>query len=115
MDLERDIEEKLINRLTQGVSQWTRRDDIKTVSQLWDNFFKILSKNNKAQLHDQPLTENEKNTIRIFIPARTNKTLFIPMQQIIQQPVTSAFHIGICLIKPSRIPRIPDRSGTSDE
>ena len=64
MDLERDIEEKLINRLTQGVSQWTRRDDIKTVSQLWDNFFKILSKNNKAQLHDQPLTENEKNTIR---------------------------------------------------
>ncbi|NYA60462.1 hypothetical protein HZI57_01775, partial [Lactobacillus salivarius] len=48
MDLERDIEEKLINRLTQGVSQWTRRDDIKTVSQLWDNFFKILSKNNKA-------------------------------------------------------------------
>ena len=37
MDLERDIEEKLINRLTQGVSQWTRRDDIKTVSQLWDN------------------------------------------------------------------------------
>ena len=52
MDLERDIEEKLINRLTQGVSQWTRRDDIKTVSQLWDNFFKILSKNNKAQLHD---------------------------------------------------------------
>ena len=60
MDLERDIEEKLINRLTQGVSQWTRRDDLKTVSQLWDNFFKILSKNNKAQLHDQPLTENEK-------------------------------------------------------
>lgn len=60
MDLERDIEEKLINRLTQGVSQWTRRDDIKTVSQLWDNFFKILSKNNKAQLHDHPLTENEK-------------------------------------------------------
>lgn len=67
MDLERDIEEKLINRLTQGVSQWTRRDDIKTVSQLWDNFFKILSKNNKAQLHDQPLTENEKNTIRTQI------------------------------------------------
>ena len=67
MDLERDIEEKLINRLTQGVSQWTRRDDIKTVSQLWDNFFKILSKNNKAQLHDHPLTENEKNTIRTQI------------------------------------------------
>lgn len=67
MDLERDIEEKLINRLTQGVSQWTRRDDIKNVSQLWDNFFKILSKNNKAQLHDQPLTENEKNTIRTQI------------------------------------------------
>lgn len=37
------------------------------------------------------------------------------MQQIIQQPFTSALHIGICLIKPSRIPRIPDRSGTSDE
>lgn len=62
--LEKDIEEKLINYLTQDGSRWTRRDNIKTVGQLWDNFFEILSKNNKDQLHDQPLTESEKNTIR---------------------------------------------------
>ena len=58
---------------------------------------------------------NEKIQFEFSFQREQITTLFIPMQQIIQQPVTSAFHIGICLIKPSRIPRIPDRSGTSDE
>lgn len=64
---EAQMEQKLIDRLTQGVSQWKFRDDLRTVDQLWDNFFKILSNNNLSQLHDNPLTENEKNTIRTAI------------------------------------------------
>ncbi|MBA1433862.1 type I restriction endonuclease subunit R, EcoR124 family [Bombilactobacillus bombi] len=58
------MEEKLIDRLTQGVNQWVRREDLKTVPQLWDNFFKILTANNQDQLADAPLTANEQATIR---------------------------------------------------
>jgi len=61
------MEENLINDLTQGVNQWVRREDLKTVPELWDNFFKILSANNKAQLADAPLTQNEQQQIRTQI------------------------------------------------
>ena len=43
------------------------------------------------------------------------QNLLIPMQQIIQQPITPPLNIRIRLIKPSRIPRIPDRRRTSGE
>ena len=37
-ELERIIEEKLINQLVYGESQWTYRDDLKTEEDLWKNF-----------------------------------------------------------------------------
>ncbi len=58
------MEEKLITRLTQGVHQWERREDLRTIPELWVNFFQILSANNQSQLADVPLTANEKETIR---------------------------------------------------
>ncbi|WP_283678411.1 HsdR family type I site-specific deoxyribonuclease [Lentilactobacillus sp. Marseille-Q4993] len=64
MEEELAMENKLINRLTQGVNQWQLREDLKTIPQLWDNFFTILAANNKEQLADAPLTANEKATIK---------------------------------------------------
>lgn len=64
---EAQMENALIEHLTQGVNQWHLRDDLRTISQLWANFFKILEANNRDQLHDVPLTSNEKATIRTQI------------------------------------------------
>ena len=64
MTLESQLEDSLIVQLTQGVHQWKFRDDLRTVDQLWDNFFCILESNNKDQLNDHPLTPNEKMTVR---------------------------------------------------
>ena len=46
---------------------------------------------------------------------KNKPNLRILMQQIVQQPVTSPLNIRIRLIKPSRIPGIPNRRGTSGE
>lgn len=61
------MEQKLINQLVHGESQWTLREDLKTVDQLWDNFFVILENNNQDQLDNQPLTETEKQIIKTEI------------------------------------------------
>ena len=60
---EAQMEKKLIEQLTQGANQWRLREDLKTIPQLWANFFQILEDNNRDQLHDVPLTPNEKETI----------------------------------------------------
>lgn len=67
MELESTIEDQLINQLIHGRSQWTYRPDLKSESDLWNNFFDILSKNNKSVLKDVPLTDNEKSIIRTKI------------------------------------------------
>lgn len=64
MELESTIENQLINQLIYGKSQWTYRPDLKNENDLWQNFFDILSKNNKNVLKDVPLTNNEKEIIR---------------------------------------------------
>ncbi|WP_288134551.1 hypothetical protein, partial [Limosilactobacillus sp.] len=56
MEKEALMEQKLIDQLTHGKSQWTLREDLKTEDQLWNNFFKILERNNQSQLNDVPLT-----------------------------------------------------------
>lgn len=64
MEKESIIEDNLIKQLTRGESQWTLRDDLKNEDDLWNNFFKILSRNNKKALNDVPLTDNEKSIIK---------------------------------------------------
>lgn len=56
---EASIEEKLIRQLTEGKSQWTFRDDIRSFDDLWDNFRRILVQNNKEIFDAHPLTDNE--------------------------------------------------------
>ena len=58
-ELESVIEQKLIDHLCKGESQWTYRPDIKTEEDLWNNFKYILEQNNKAKLNDMPLSESE--------------------------------------------------------
>ena len=64
---EAKMEKTLIERLTKDANQWRLREDLKTIPQLWANFFQILEDNNRDQLHDVPLTQNEKETIRTQI------------------------------------------------
>ena len=64
MEQENVLEQNLIDQLTHGESQWTLRDDIKNEDDLWNNFFKILSRSNKNVLKDVPLTDNEKAIIK---------------------------------------------------
>lgn len=63
-ELESKIEQKLIDQLCSGESQWTYRNDLKTEEQLWANFKYILEQNNKAVLNDTPLTDEEFKKIK---------------------------------------------------
>lgn len=58
-ELEKVIEDKLIDQLVFGESQWTYREDLKTEEDLWKNFRYILEQNNKARLDGQPLSDAE--------------------------------------------------------
>ena len=58
-ELESVIEQKLIEQLVYGESQWTYRDDLKTEEDLWANFRYILEQNNKDRLNGEPLSDSE--------------------------------------------------------
>lgn len=58
-ELESLIEQKLIDQLVYGDSQWTYREDLKTEEDLWENFRYILEQNNKAKLNGMALTDSE--------------------------------------------------------
>lgn len=58
-ELESMIEQKLIEQLVYGDSQWTYRLDLKTEEDLWANFRYILEQNNKERLDGEPLTDTE--------------------------------------------------------
>ena len=63
--IEEDIMEKdLIRQLTQGISQWTYREDLNNEEKLWANFKKILESNNLNVLNDVMLTEQEFSQIK---------------------------------------------------
>ena len=57
--LESMIENKLIEQLVYGDSQWTYRADLKTEEDLWANFKYILEQNNKDRLNGEHLTDAE--------------------------------------------------------
>src|SRR5699024_7195873 len=58
-ELENVIEEKLIDQLVYGKSQWTYRADLKTAADLWNNFKYILEHNNKERLNGLSLSDAE--------------------------------------------------------
>ncbi|MBC8572088.1 type I restriction endonuclease subunit R [Jingyaoa shaoxingensis] len=58
-ELESMIEQKLIEQLIYGESQWTYRADLKTEADLWANFKYILEQNNKDRLNGEQLSDSE--------------------------------------------------------
>lgn len=58
-ELESMIENKLIEQLVYGDSQWTYRKDLKTEADLWANFRHILEQNNKDRLNGESLSDAE--------------------------------------------------------
>lgn len=61
---EADMENNLIRQLIHGESQWTYREDLRTETDLWNNFREKLENNNKDVLGDFPLTEQEFQQIK---------------------------------------------------
>lgn len=56
---ELQFEDQLIKQLTEGESQWTLRDDIRTEEQLWQNIREKINYNNIDKLEGIPLTDME--------------------------------------------------------
>ena len=63
-ELESVIEQKLIDQLVYGESQWIYRPDLKTEDDLWTNFRYILEQNNKDRLDGEHLTDAEFEQVR---------------------------------------------------
>lgn len=63
-ELESIIEQKLIDQLIYGESQWTYRADLKTEEDLWNNFRYILEQNNKDRLNGEQLTDAEFDQVK---------------------------------------------------
>src|SRR5699024_12557207 len=61
---EADMENNLIRHSIRGESQWTYREDLRTETDLWNNFREKLENNNKDVLGDVPLTEQEFQQIK---------------------------------------------------
>ena len=64
MELESVIEQRLIDQLCSGNSQWTYKPDLHTEDDLWANFKYILEQYNKAKLNGNPLTDSEFDKIK---------------------------------------------------
>lgn len=58
-ELEAELENKLIERLCHGESQWIYEPELNNEEKLWANFRKILEMNNKAVLDGGHLSESE--------------------------------------------------------
>lgn len=63
-ELESSIEQKLIDQLVYGDSQWTYRSDLKTEEDLWKNFKYILEQNNKDRLNGENLSDAEYDQVK---------------------------------------------------
>ncbi|MBU5429089.1 type I restriction endonuclease subunit R [Kineothrix sp. MSJ-39] len=63
-ELESVIEQKLIDQLVYGESQWIYQPDLKTEDDLWNNFRYILEQNNKDRLDGEHLTDAEFEQVR---------------------------------------------------
>ena len=63
-ELEAIIEQKLIEQLIYGESQWTYRSDLKTEEDLWNNFRYILEQNNKDRLNGEQLSDVEFDQVK---------------------------------------------------
>lgn len=63
-ELEALIEQKLIEQLVYGDSQWTYRQDLKTEEDLWKNFRYILEQNNKERLNGERLSDAEFDQVK---------------------------------------------------
>jgi type I restriction enzyme R subunit len=63
-ELEAIIEQKLIEQLIYGESQWTYRSDLKTEEDLWNNFRYILEQNNKDRLNGEQLSDAEFDQVK---------------------------------------------------
>ena len=59
VEAERTIEEKLIQLLSEGESQWSYCPSLNTEEALWENLRNILNNNNKAILEGRDLTDQE--------------------------------------------------------
>lgn len=72
--LEKEMEERLIQQLCCGESQWNYRPDIRTEQDLWNNLREKLNRNNIAVLDGELLTDGEMEQVKEFIRDQAETT-----------------------------------------
>lgn len=70
-EIETSTEQRLIEQLTAGESQWIFEKDLNTEEKLWTNFRRILINNNLANLNGKPLTDTEFEQVKNQIVSPT--------------------------------------------
>ena len=70
-----EVERRLIQVLGEGHNQWNYRPDLKSEEDLWQNLRSKITRNNLAELGEHPLTDQEFETIKTELLAKT-KTPF---------------------------------------
>ena len=109
---EQSIEDHLIRQLTEQASQWTLRDDLRTIDDLWANFRRILVQNNKVLFDEHPLTDNEFLQVQNHLPsARTLNSSFAFSSTSPVQTLSPALSIATSApsaqLEPSKLPTMP--------
>lgn len=70
-----EVERRLIQVLGEGHNQWNYRPDLKSEEDLWQNLRSKITRNNLAEIGEDPLTDQEFETIKTELLAKT-KTPF---------------------------------------
>lgn len=73
---ELEIERRLIEVLGEGHNQWVYRPDLKTEEDLWQNLRAKIVNNNKAQIGEHPLTDNEFERLKTELLSRTQTPFY---------------------------------------
>lgn len=79
MSTELDMERDFIRILSENENQWRYRSDIKTESDLWNNFISHLNRLNVAVLKDMYLTDKETKRVQVEL-TRLTGTPFLASQ-----------------------------------
>ena len=66
-ELESTIEDRLIEQLTLGESQWTFCSDLNTDEKLWQNLRHILESNNRQLLDGENLSDQEFEQVKVRV------------------------------------------------
>lgn len=73
---EAEVESRLIEVLGEGNNQWNYRPDLKSEADLWKNLREKITQNNLSEIGEDPITDNEFESIRAELLSRTTTPFY---------------------------------------